>query len=98
MVTINICMGNACYIKGSFDVINSLQDIIDENNLNNDVELKAAICLGECVKAVAVTVDDSKVYSVSTDSAKDFFYNKVMPHLMKCPKRLCAEHTHRMTG
>lgn len=75
MVVIHVCIGTACYLKGSNKVIKEIQNIIDSKGLNDRVEIKAAFCLGECTKAVAVKVDDSDVISVDCDNI-DYFFNK----------------------
>lgn len=78
MVTLNVCIGSACHLKGSYDVINSLQDLIKSQGLEDKVVVKAAFCLGECTKAVSVRIDEEEdVYSVNKDNAKEFFDNHV---------------------
>jgi NADH:ubiquinone oxidoreductase subunit E len=81
MVNISICVGTACYLKGSYNVINSFQQIIEEYNLSDKVELKAVFCLGRCADNVSVKIDDSEVYSVSGITARKFFETEVMPKL-----------------
>ena len=78
MVTLNVCIGSACHLKGSYDVINSLQDLIKCQGLEDKVVVKAAFCLGECTKAVSVRIDEEEdVYSVNKGNAKEFFDNHV---------------------
>lgn len=81
MITINICVGSACHLKGSYKVINNLQRLIEENNMENKVEIKAAFCLGECTKAVSVRVDEGPVVSVSADTTGEFFNEYVVGRL-----------------
>nr|WP_246566448.1 (2Fe-2S) ferredoxin domain-containing protein [Tissierella simiarum] len=81
VVTIHVCIGSACHLKGSYNVINGLQEIIKEKSLEEKVEVKAAFCLGECSKAVSVKVDDSPIYSVNKDNIKDFFNTQVVGRL-----------------
>lgn len=72
MVTIQVCVGSACHLKGSYDVINKLTETIDKKSLNNRITVKAAFCLGECTNAVSVKVDDKRIYSLSQDKVEDF--------------------------
>ena len=37
---IDVCVGSSCHQKGSYEVIKSLQDLIEKNNLKDKVELK----------------------------------------------------------
>ena len=73
MVTISVCIGSACHLKGAHNVIKALQEIIAERELYDVVELKAAFCLGECTKAVSVKVNEEKVISVNENSVMNFF-------------------------
>lgn len=72
MRVINVCIGSACHLKGSYDVIQVFQSKIKEHNLEEQVELKAAFCLGQCTKAVSVKIDD-EVISVSPETADEIF-------------------------
>lgn len=73
MVIINVCIGSACHLKGSYSVIKKLQSIILEKGLSNKVMVRAAFCLGECTKAVAVRVNDENIVSVTPDTVDEFF-------------------------
>lgn len=78
MVTINVCIGSACHLKGSYNVIRKFQDLIKENGLDEKVVVKAAFCLNECTKAVSVKVDDGAVCSVNANNIEEFFKNNVL--------------------
>ncbi|MBN4074838.1 MAG: hypothetical protein COA82_05460 [Alkaliphilus sp.] len=74
MIEINVCIGSACHLKESYDVIKRLQSMIDENELCEEVLVKAAFCLGGCVKAVAVKInEEEKVYSLNIKNVYEFF-------------------------
>ncbi|MFZ5974717.1 MAG: (2Fe-2S) ferredoxin domain-containing protein [Bacillota bacterium] len=79
MVKICVCIGSACHLKGSYNVINALQELIENNNLGNQVGIEAVFCLNHCTQAVSVKVNDGDVQSVSAQTVKDFFSNKVLP-------------------
>ncbi len=81
MITISICIGSACHLKGAYNVIKGLQKIIEEKNLENTVAIKAAFCLGECTKAVSVQVNDDKVVSVREETVEEFFDTNISRRL-----------------
>lgn len=56
---IKVCVGSACHLKGSYDVIEELQKYIKNNNLEDNLQLKASFCLGQCTKDVSIMIDDS---------------------------------------
>jgi NADH:ubiquinone oxidoreductase subunit E len=79
MIVINVCIGSACHIKGSYNVINSLQQLTEEFGLSNVVDTRAAFCLGHCTEAVSVQINDGEVRSVSGATVRDFFINQGVP-------------------
>ena len=81
MINLSVCVGSACHLKGSYNVINNFQQIIEEYNLSDKVVLKAIFCLGHCTTGVSVKIDDSEVYSVSGSTARKFFDTEVLPKL-----------------
>ena len=79
MINLNVCICSACHLKGSYDVINSFQKMIKDQDLEDKVVVKAAFCLGECSKAVSVKIDgEDEIYSVNESNAKQFFDNHVV--------------------
>lgn len=78
MKTLKVCIGSACHLKGSYDVIEIFQQLIKDNKIEDKIELKAAFCLGKCTQAVSVQRWDGEIISVSKDNAFDIFENKIM--------------------
>lgn len=77
MTELKICVGSACHLKGSYDLIETFKYLIRHKNLSDKVEIKAAFCLGHCTEAVSVSLNGD-IYSVNPDNAVDFFDNYVM--------------------
>ncbi|HHZ03291.1 MAG TPA: (2Fe-2S) ferredoxin domain-containing protein [Tissierellia bacterium] len=77
MTELKVCVGSACHLKGSYDVIEIFKYLIKNRNVDHLVELKAAFCLGHCTEAVSVSLD-GKIYSVNPDNAEIFFDEYVM--------------------
>lgn len=79
MLTISVCVGSACQIKGSYDVINRLQSLIKDHKVGDRVELKGAFCLGRCTPEVSVSIEEEdKIYSVSGENVDSFFIENVL--------------------
>jgi NADH:ubiquinone oxidoreductase subunit E len=72
MVDLSICVGSACHLKGSYEVIEKFKSCVENNNLNNSIVIKASFCLGQCTEAVSVKFKD-KIYSVTPETAEKFF-------------------------
>lgn len=73
LITITVCIGSSCHIKGSYEIVKELESLINENNLDKKVTIKASFCLGNCTKGVSVRVNDGTIVSVSKDKVKEFF-------------------------
>lgn len=82
MVAINVCIGSACHIKGSYNVINSLQQLIEEYEVADKVEVVSIFCLGHCTEAVSVRINEGDVKSVSGSTAREFFVSHVLPEVV----------------
>lgn len=78
---IQVCIGSACHLKGSYDIINYLKEKIQAEGLENEITLKASFCLGKCSEAVSVQVNDDPVTSVSPDTVETFFNTVVKESL-----------------
>lgn len=77
---VTICIGSACHLKGSREVIQKLQALVAQNGLAAQVDLNGAFCSGNCVNGVCVTIDDT-LFSVSPDTAQEFFDKEIMGRL-----------------
>ncbi len=82
MVTLSVCIGSSCHLKGSYNVIQTFQQMIEEYKLGDDVlEFKASFCMKQCQNpGVGVTLGDT-AYSVRPEEASAFFTETVLPVL-----------------
>lgn len=81
MITINVCIGSVCHINGSYNIINIIQNLINERNLEDEVTVKGAFCLGNCTKPVSVRVDEGEAVSVNEKNVIEFFDAQVVGRL-----------------
>lgn len=81
MRTLKVCIGSSCHLKGSYDVIEGFQRLIKERNLENEIELKAAFCLGHCTEAVSVELWDGSIISVSKENIEEVFNDSIVSKL-----------------
>ncbi|WP_099205922.1 (2Fe-2S) ferredoxin domain-containing protein [Scatolibacter rhodanostii] len=78
---ITVCIGSSCYLKGSKSVIKELQRLLEENNLQNQVELCGAFCMGRCTEGVCVTVGEN-LFSLRPDNTQDFFESEIQKNFL----------------
>lgn len=74
---VTVCIGSSCHIKGSRQVVEQLQYLINKNNLGDKVELAGTFCMGKCQHGVCVTIGNSE-YSVLPDTVEDFFNENIL--------------------
>lgn len=79
---VTICIGSSCHLKGSRQVVERLQSLVNENALTDYVELGGTFCMGKCQQGVCVTVDD-EFYSVSPETVDTFFKENILAKVNK---------------
>lgn len=79
-MTITICIGSSCHLKGSREIIQILERLAAEYGVKDKVEMKGAFCMGECVKGVCVKVD-GVLHSLTPATAENFFKEEILPHV-----------------
>lgn len=82
-MTIYICVGSSCHLKGSYNIINLMKEALEKNGLTDKVELKAAFCLGKCTSGVTMKVDDEMVTGVSVDNFDEIFKKHILEKINK---------------
>ncbi|MEG2456679.1 MAG: (2Fe-2S) ferredoxin domain-containing protein, partial [Clostridia bacterium] len=78
-----VCVGSSCHLKGSYDVIQKMTEIIKKYGVEEQVELQASFCLGSCATGVTMKADEILLHHVSAENAEDIFVNEVYPLLDK---------------
>ena len=77
---ITICIGSSCHLKGSRQIVETLQDLVRQHGVGDKVELAGQFCMGQCQKGVCVTLD-GVFHSLTPDTAASFFETEVLPRL-----------------
>jgi NADH:ubiquinone oxidoreductase subunit E len=77
MLNVSICVGSACHMKGSKEVIARLKELVAEHGLQGKVLLNGSFCTGNCEYAVCVVIDDT-VFSVRPETTEEFFNNEIL--------------------
>lgn len=78
MISIQVCVGSSCHLKGAHAVIEAFREQICINKLEDEVFLTGAFCLGKCLEGVTIKVDDELILSVKPDNVPEIFQNRVL--------------------
>lgn len=88
-MTVKICVGSSCHLKGSPDVIEAMQEIIKKYGVGDRIELQATFCLGFCAEGVSMQVDSGEpsengvycLHGVNKFNAEEKFLSEIFPKL-----------------
>ncbi len=80
MVNVTVCIGSSCHLKGSRQVVEKFQELIEKSGAGDKIELSGTFCMGRCKEGVCTSVD-GEVFSVSPENAEEFFENNVLSRL-----------------
>jgi len=81
-MTIYVCVGSSCHLKGSYDVILLLKNAIETRHLEDKVEFKAAFCLGKCTeKGITIKVDEEIITGLTKENFDEMFAQHVLAKL-----------------
>ena len=76
---VTVCVGSACHLKGSYDIIEMLQKAIEEYHMADDITLAGNFCTGKCNrKGVTITVDDDVYTGITRENFQEFFTDKIL--------------------
>ena len=81
MVEIIVCVGSSCHLKGSYDVIQRLEELVAEHEAEDLVDLSGSFCRGSCGKGVTGRVGEAVYPDVLPDDVDRFFAECVKPRL-----------------
>ena len=77
---ITVCLGSACHVKGSHQVLESIQRLIKTHHVEDQIELAGTFCTGNCDKGVCVTVDGNLI-SFSPNNVEELFGKEILAKL-----------------
>ena len=79
---VTVCIGSSCHVKGSRQVVKTLQRLIAEHQIGDQVELGGTFCMSQCQLGVCVTVDEA-FHSVTPETAEQFFLDEILAKVDK---------------
>ena len=81
MLTIHICVGSSCYLKGSQEIVDVYMRLIKEYSLKDNVLLKGAFCLKNCSSGVTIMIEEEIIAEVIRENCEQIFKEKVLEKL-----------------
>ena len=94
-MTIKVCVGSSCHLKGSYEVIEAFKEVLKKYDVEDVIELQASFCLGHCAQGVTVgcegleaaehgpqveeTTDGFILHSVNAGNVEELFAKEIYP-------------------
>ena len=76
---IQVCVGSACHLKGSPEIVELLQKAVEENHLKDEITLAGCFCIGKCNRVgVTIQIDDDVHTGITKENFKEFFQVHVL--------------------
>jgi NADH:ubiquinone oxidoreductase subunit E len=79
MLSVVVCVGSSCYVRGSERLADALGKLVCEHGVDASVELTGAFCMDQCSMGVSVQVGERVHRCVDAGDAVGFFDREVMP-------------------
>ena len=81
MVTVTVCVGSSCHMKGARNVIEHFSRLLQEHGLTGAVALKGSFCMERCGEHINWQIDDEPISSANGDEAIETFRRRILePH------------------
>ena len=76
---VQICIGTACHMRCSQEVIRKMEELVKEHHMEQEITLAGCFCAGECSKkGVTVMIDKKDLYKVTPDTVEEFFQEYIL--------------------
>jgi len=85
MLTIVVCVGSSCHVRGSDAVAEALERLLAQEGLAGRVELVGSFCMDACSMGVSVRVGDKVFSGITPEGAEQFFYTEIKPRISQVP-------------
>ncbi len=87
MVTVTVCVGSSCHLKGARGVIVRFDELLTRHDLKGRVELKGSFCMERCGEGINWQIDAEPLTSASEAEAVETFRRRVLAPLGAGPER-----------
>jgi NADH:ubiquinone oxidoreductase subunit E len=78
MITVTVCVGSSCHIKGAREVIEHFDELLKKHGLESKVELKGSFCMERCGEGVNWQIDEEPLTSRDVEDAVKTFKERVI--------------------
>ena len=81
MVTVTVCVGSSCHLKGAREVIVRFNDLLSRHGLQDKVTLKGSFCMERCGEGLNWQIDEEPLTSATREEAVELFRKRILEPL-----------------
>ena len=78
MITVSVCLGSACHLKGANGVLEAFLALIEKHQAQASVQMAGNFCQGRCTEGVVVQIDDHLLTNVTRDQVHEIFLKYIL--------------------
>ncbi|NLJ77076.1 MAG: (2Fe-2S) ferredoxin domain-containing protein [Peptococcaceae bacterium] len=78
MLTIQVCVGSSCFLRGSKKIIAEVKGLIAELQLEDKILLKGCFCHNKCTGGVTVMVGERLFTGVTPEDIRELFEQEII--------------------
>ena len=78
MVTVTVCVGSSCHLKGARQVIMRFNEMLTRYGLQEKVLLKGSFCMERCGEGMNWRIGEENISSASVEEAVAVFRTRVL--------------------
>jgi NADH-quinone oxidoreductase subunit G len=83
MITVTVCVGSSCHVKGARKMIAGFSDFLAKEGLEDRIELKGSFCMERCGEGINWMIDEETISSPTADAGIELFQTRVLGLLNK---------------
>jgi NADH-quinone oxidoreductase subunit G len=68
-LSISVCTGTSCMVRGSQQLLRQLIDVIEQRGLQDSVDVKATFCFEACDRGPTISVGDTVIHKCTIEKA-----------------------------
>lgn len=83
MLEIEVCIGSACYVKGSNKVVKDLNQMIQSEGWQDKVNLKGAFCMRACQNhtGLGIRINGEQIHNITMQNAAETLKKEIAARL-----------------
>ena len=81
MITVTVCVGSSCHLKGAREVIERFNALLAQHSLADKVMLKGCFCMERCGEGINWQIDQEYISSATGQAALETFRQRILEPL-----------------